>query len=177
MNLESKLTVKSAMITSGGTISAAIITALFTLFAANSNARSTAKSTAVTAVSNEVAVATDQVRVEIEQTATRLIQAHVEKLMVSSAGSVSERGRVEYVKGNPFTVSREAEGRFRVNFPIPFNNLAPIVVATPVGSSTVVHVLDIDTTGFSIQGHSLQHGQNIHTAFNFIVIEPETGKK
>ncbi|MFX0201307.1 MAG: hypothetical protein ACFFCW_34750 [Candidatus Hodarchaeota archaeon] len=122
---------------------------------------------------NRISQVKEEIRFETEDIVRRTIQLEIEKLMVSSAGSISKEGRVEYIKGVPFTATREADGRFRINFLVPFPDLKPIVVATPVDSETLINVIDVDKTGFSVQGISINNNTKRHAAFNFILVEPE----
>lgn len=126
---------------------------------------------------NLVQTSAEEIRRDTRELVTRQIQLEIEKLIVSSAGSVTSDGRVHSYRGTPFTVTREAEGRFRVNFIVPFKNAEPIVVATSLDKGMVIDIVSVDKTGFTIQGISVASGRVYypyrHTAFHFVAVEPE----
>src|SRR5262245_19610391 len=110
---------------------AAVISASGAVLAAVWSAKvsSEGKISARVEAERQLALAREGLREEAAATAKRVVQLEIEKLRVSCAGSVTADGVVKSYKGIPFSVTREPEGRFRINFTVPFKDIDPIVVA------------------------------------------------
>ena len=135
--------VKAALITGGASVVAAIVTAFLT-------ASPIAHSAARSGIADEIE--SDRTK----QTIRQIVQLEVDKLAVLSAGIVDASGSVEAWKGiNVSAFANNNDGTTKVNFGVPFKDVNPIVLATPLESETIVDIAKVDTTGFIVQGRDV----------------------